>query len=88
MKRLILAAAAAGLIASPAQAAERADAQVTCKETSKELVFDCTIMLTGRKSKVPLQGASITVKADMSSMPMAHNVRPVKAKPMAKSSKS
>jgi hypothetical protein len=32
----------------------------------------------------PLIGAQITVGADMPSMPMAHNVRPVKAKPGAK----
>ena len=63
-------------------AAERADAEVTCEETATKLVFDCTIMLSGRKSKQPLEGAGIIISADMPSMPMAHNVPPVEAEPM------
>jgi len=78
--------AMAAIVAFPmvATAGERATANVSCKETAKKLVYDCMIMLSGRKSKQPLTGASIMVKADMPAMPMAHNVKPVKAMPMGK----
>jgi hypothetical protein len=76
----------AALVAFPtvATAGERAQAMVSCQETAKKLVFDCQIMLMGAKSKRPLTGAAVVVKADMPSMPMAHNVRPVKAMAMGK----
>ena len=38
-------------------------------------------MLKGRKSGDPVEGAEVIVKADMPSMPLAHNVRPVQAAP-------
>jgi hypothetical protein len=38
-------------------------------------------MIKLSKGGQPLSGAQITVGADMPSMPMAHNVKPVKAKP-------
>ncbi len=60
-------------------AAERAKASVECKLAEQRLVYDCTIMLTGRKSNQPIDGAKIVVWADMPSMPMAHNVKPVTA---------
>lgn len=78
--------AALGLLLAPATAtaAERADAKVTCTKTGKNLVYDCMIMLTGRKSKQPLTGAQILINADMPSMAMAHNVKPVKTTPAGK----
>ncbi len=84
--RKTLFVAAALIVAFPfgATAGERPNVNVSCQETAKKLIFNCTIMLTGRKSKLPLKGASIMVKADMPSMPMAHNVKPVKAMPMGK----
>ncbi len=68
----------------PAQAAERAMADVECTPTEQKLVYDCMIHLMGKKSKANLVGASIKIKADMPTMPMAHNVRPVEVEPMAK----
>ena len=38
-------------------------------------------MLTEAKSGKPVSGAEVSVGADMPSIPMAHTVRPVKAKP-------
>ena len=61
------------------QAAERAKAQVNCTPTERDFVYDCMIVLTGRMSDQPLDGAKIVVGADMPTMPMAHNVRPVTA---------
>lgn len=82
-KALIAAAAMVGL-PTMAAAGERPKADVACKETGERLVYDCMIMLTGKKSGKPVEGAEIVVKPDMPSMPMAHNVPPVKAMPMGK----
>ena len=81
---LPLLAAAALLVAASAGAAERAKAKVDCKEAGEKHVYDCTIMLTGKKSGKPMDGAKITIGADMPSMAMAHNIRPVTAEPMGK----
>lgn len=84
--KTIIAAAVGGLLlaASNAAGAERASADVSCKESEKKLVFDCSIMLSGRTSKQPLSGAKIKISADMPSMPMAHNVKPIAAEPAGK----
>ncbi len=50
----------------------------------EELVYDCMIMLMERKSGKPLAAAKIMVGAEMPSMPMAHNVKPVIATAMDK----
>jgi len=70
------------LMPSPGHAAERLDADVDCRVTEQSLVYDCSIMLKGRKSGTPIEGAKIAVGADMASMPMAHNVAPVDAMAM------
>ncbi|MGH8723728.1 MAG: FixH family protein [Burkholderiales bacterium] len=59
--------------------AQRPHADLECKFTGTDFVYDCTIRLS--RGGQPLSGAQITVGADMPSMPMAHNVKPVKAKP-------
>ena len=66
------------VLASLPAAAQRAQAALACRFTGTDFVFDCTIRLS--RSGQPLAGAQITVGADMPSMPMAHNVRPVMAK--------
>lgn len=58
--------------------AQRAHAELTCKFTGTDFVYDCTIHLT--RGGQPLSDVDITFGADMPSMPMAHNVKPVKAK--------
>ena len=57
--------------------AQRAQADLDCKPAKALLTYDCTIRLT--RGGKPLAGAEVSVGADMPSMPMAHNVRPVKA---------
>jgi hypothetical protein len=59
--------------------AQRVQGELACKPTKTDFIFDCTIKLA--RNGQPLSGAQITVGADMPSMPMAHNVKPVKAKP-------
>ena len=73
------AVAAALLTIGPVSAGERAKADVQCRQTDRDLVYDCTIVLIGKTSGKPLTGAEIVIKADMPSMAMAHNVRPVTA---------
>jgi hypothetical protein len=63
------------LLALPAQA-QRIRADLQCRFTGTDFVYDCLIRLTP-----PTPRVQVTVGADMPSMPMAHNVRPVKAKP-------
>jgi hypothetical protein len=78
--RSILAAAIAGFGATAALAADRASAVIECKATPEALVYDCLIRVNNARTSAPLDGATVTVGADMPSMPMSHNVRPVIAK--------
>ena len=64
-----------------AWAGERVAADVSCTPAAERLTYDCTIMLKGKKSGHPVEGAEVIIKADMPSMPLAHSVRPVKAAP-------
>ena len=78
------AAAAAALLAAAAPAAAgdiRAAAEVSCAPTERPLVYDCSIALSDRRGGAAIDGAEVTVGADMPTMPMAHNVRPVAAAP-------
>ena len=74
--------AALSVLPALAVAGERVKADIDCAATDKALVYDCMIMLQGKKSGQPIDGAEIVVNASMPSMPMAHNVRPVTAMPM------
>ncbi len=62
--------------------AQTPKAELRCKSTGEDFVYDCTIML--RRGGQPLAGAEVTMSADMPSMPMAHSVKPAKAKPGTK----
>ncbi|HEY7610932.1 MAG TPA: FixH family protein [Alphaproteobacteria bacterium] len=75
---------AAALAAFPAHAQERMGADVTCKQVEKTMAYDCLLMLKGMLTGHPVQGAAIVVGADMPAMPMAHNVKPVKAEATGK----
>jgi len=69
------------LISVPAEAAERVKAHVKCEKTDIKFEYDCQIMLMGKKSGKPIEGAEFETSADMPSMAMAHNVKPVMAIP-------
>lgn len=79
-----IAAAALALAASAAAAQERMGADVSCKRIGQTMEYDCLLMLKGKLSGHPIQGAAVVVGADMPSMPMAHNVKPVKAEATGK----
>ena len=59
--------------------AQSARAELACRFTGTDFVYDCVIRLV--RSGQPLGGAQVVVGADMPSMPMAHTFAPVKAKP-------
>jgi hypothetical protein len=59
--------------------AQRIEAGLHCKPAGTDFTYDCVIKLS--RGGAPLSGAQITVGADMPSMPLAHNIKPVKAKP-------
>ena len=74
-------AAILGIAPEMAAGGERKDAEITCEPTEERLVYDCTVMVTKRRSGDPVTDAEFTVGADMPSMPGAHNVKPVQAIP-------
>ncbi|HET7297423.1 MAG TPA: FixH family protein [Burkholderiales bacterium] len=59
--------------------AQRLNGNLDCRYTGTDFIYDCRIAL--QRGGQPLSGAQITVGADMPSMPMAHNIKPVKATP-------
>ncbi len=82
MKAIILAGAlTAAVFPATASAQVRARADVACRPTATALQYDCTITLKNSRTREPLSGVTLTVGADMPSMPMMHNVRPVAATP-------
>ena len=56
--------------------AQKTNAKLDCKYTGKDFIYECVIRL-----QPPMEGVQVTMSADMPSMPMAHQVRPVKAQP-------
>jgi hypothetical protein len=62
-----------------ASAQMRAKADVTCTSAGEMLHYDCVIKLANARSGEPISGVTLSVGADMPSMPGVHNVRPVKA---------
>jgi hypothetical protein len=78
---MLIAAATACLADVAAAATVRAKADVTCQPAPGVLQYDCVIKLMDARTSEPLTGVTLMVGADMQSMPMMHNVRPVKAVP-------
>ena len=63
-------------------ASERPMVNVECKPTDEKLIFECTFDVMGKKSHQPIEGAAFKVNADMPTMPLAHNVRPIRPDPV------
>jgi YtkA-like len=70
------------VLVSPPVFAQKVQATLDCRRTGTDFIYDCRITL--QRGGEPLSGAQVTVGADMPSMPMAHNIRPVTAKPTSK----
>jgi hypothetical protein len=82
MKRAILAALLWAMALPAAAQGQRQRVELTCQPTPTFMVYVCTIGIADPAGK-PVEGADMTVSADMPSMPMAHNVKPAKATPVA-----
>lgn len=65
--------------ADVAQAQTRAKADVTCKPAGAALHYDCIIKLVEARGNAPLSGVTLSVGANMPSMPGMHHLRPVQA---------
>lgn len=63
----------------PAPAA--VDVAVACTAESTALRQRCQVRLADRRTGRPIEGATVTLSADMPSMPLAHAVVPVRATP-------
>lgn len=86
LPRVLIASAALAAVAAVVPAAAqsiRAKAEVVCEPTKESLKYDCKIKLVDARTNAPLTGVTLTVGADMPSMPGAHNVRPVTAEAQA-----
>jgi hypothetical protein len=59
------------------------EARVSCVPEARALRQLCTVTLSDRKTGRPVEGATVTLHADMPSMPLAHSVRPATARPGA-----
>jgi hypothetical protein len=59
--------------------AQRVQGDMSCTHTGVDFVYNCVIHI--QKGVEPVSNLNIVVGADMPSMPMAHNVKPVKARP-------
>lgn len=75
---LLLGVIATGCAPSPSATVA---AEVTCAPEGSALRQRCRVRLTDRRSGRPIEGARVTLHADMPSMPLAHSVRPVTAAP-------
>jgi YtkA-like len=80
--RMVIGGAASICFADIAAGANvRAKADVACQPAPGVLQYDCVIKLVNARTGEQLTGVTLMVGADMPSMPMMHNVRPVKATP-------
>ncbi|MFC5472482.1 FixH family protein [Paraherbaspirillum soli] len=77
MKTIIAGILAHTLAASALAAPLQAD--IGCRPAAAGAAYDCLIKLAQAGTRAPVTAAQFTVSADMPSMPMAHNIRPVTA---------
>jgi hypothetical protein len=71
------------LISNAAFGDERPEVEVECQATEQKLEFKCIFNVKGRKLGEAFSDAVFEVNVDMPSMPLVHNVRPIKPKAMA-----
>ncbi|TMV04258.1 FixH family protein [Ruegeria sediminis] len=57
--------------------ADRLQAEADCSPSDADLTYECVFHLS--RGGEPVEDAVFTVKPDMPSMPMAHNIEPVAA---------
>jgi len=67
------------LLLAPLAAAAQTRADVQCKPSGKDLIYDCVVRLA--RADQPVTGAQLTVAAEMPSMPGEHGQKAVNARP-------
>ena len=67
---------------APAAAAERLQLALRCDSFGSGPSLDCTLRLADAAGR-PVRGATVTLAAHMPSMPLAHRVRPARARASA-----
>ena len=67
------------LVLVPAVASAQTRADMQCKPAGKDLIYNCVVRLA--RADQPVNGAQLTVDAEMPSMPGEHKLKPVKARP-------
>jgi hypothetical protein len=82
MRHLALSALLATFAGTAAAQPARPHVDLSCQPTEVSLTYLCTMTITDPAGS-PVDGAEVTLSADMPSMPMAHNVTPVKAQPVS-----
>jgi hypothetical protein len=65
--------------ARDAEAQVRVRADISCKQSGGPLQYDCIVKLIDTRGNAPLSGVTLSIGADMPSMPGVHNLRPVQA---------
>ncbi len=78
MRQTLLLLCALGAACSPSGPASVA-VEVSCAPERSALRQRCSVRLTDRRTGRAVPGATVTLHADMPSMPLAHGVRPVAA---------
>lgn len=79
MRRWICAVAVACVLPDAA-GTQQLRADIACHKVAEAdtgPLYDCVIKLIETRTRAPVSEAKFTVSADMPSMPMAHNFRPV-----------
>ena len=81
MRRLIASVSLLALVSAASAQTPRLRVDLGCTPTDLALTYMCTVGVADPAGS-PVDGAQVTLSADMPSMPMAHNVSPVKAQPV------
>jgi hypothetical protein len=75
----VAAAVVLAALSAPAHAQVRTKADIACKQAGGPLQYDCIVKLNDARSNAPLTGVTLSIGADMPSMPGIHHLRPAKA---------
>ena len=81
MTRLIASASLLALAFAASAQTPRPRVDLSCTPTDLALTYLCTVAVADSAGS-PVEGVQVTLSADMPSMPMAHNVSPVRAQPV------
>jgi YtkA-like len=81
VRRLIASASLLALAFAASAQTPRLRVDLGCTPTELALTYLCTVAVADSAGS-PVEGVQVTLSADMPSMPMAHNVSPVRAQPV------